>query len=70
MNDKLNEEIQELNEEIQELKKKLEEYSNEFDKLYSLDNTNSQKTIKTMEEVNKGKKELEQKIILLEKEKK
>ena len=39
----------ELNEEIQELKKELEEYSNELDNLYSLDNTNSQKMIKTIE---------------------
>ena len=50
----------ELNEEIEELKKELEEYSNELDKLYSSDNTKSQKTID----------ELEQKIIVLEKEKK
>ena len=33
----------ELNEEIQELKQELQEYSNELDKLYSSDNTNSQK---------------------------
>ena len=59
----------ELNEEIQELKKELEEYSNELDKLYSLDNTNSQKTIKAIEEINKGKKELEQKIDIVEKSK-
>ena len=50
----------ELNEEIQELKKELEEYSNELDKLYSLDDTNSQKRIKIIEEINKEKKELEQ----------
>ena len=36
----------ELNEEIQELKKELQEYSNELDKLYSLDNMISQKTMK------------------------
>ena len=60
----------ELNEEIQELKKELEEYSNELDKSYSLDDINSQKTIKIIEEINKEKKELEQKIIVLEKEKK
>ena len=60
----------ELNEEIQELKKELEEYSNELDKLYSSNNTNSQKIIKTIEEIKTGKKELEQKIIVLEKEKK
>ena len=53
----------ELNEEIQELKKELEEYSNELDKLYSSDNTNSQKMIKTIEE-------LEQKIDIVKKEKK
>ena len=46
----------ELNEEIQELKKELEEYSNELDKLYSSNNTNSQKIIKTIEEIKKGKK--------------
>ena len=46
----------ELNEEIQELKKELGKYSNELDKLYSLDNTNSQKTIKIIEEINKEKK--------------
>ena len=50
----------ELKEEIKELKKLLEEYSNELDKLYSSDNTKSQKEIE----------ELEQKIIVLEKEKK
>ena len=50
----------ELNEEIEELIKLLEEYSNELDKLYSSDDTKSQKTIE----------ELEQKIIVLEKEKK
>ena len=60
----------ELNEEIQELKKELQEYSNELDKLYSLDNTNSQKTMKIIQEINKEKKELEQKIIVLEREKK
>ena len=60
----------ELNEEIQELKKELQEYSNELDKLYSSDNTNSQKMMKIIEEINKEKKELEQKIIVLEKEKK
>ena len=60
----------ELNKEIQELKKELEEYSNELDKLYSLDDTNSQKTIKIIEEINKEEKELEAKIIVLEKEKK
>ena len=58
-----------LNEEIQELKKEWQEYSNELDKLYSLDNTNSQKTMKITEEINKEKKELEQKIIVLEKKK-
>ena len=57
----------ELNEEIGELKKVLPEYSNELDKLYSSNDTNSQKTI---EEINKEKKGLEQKIIVLEKEKK
>ena len=45
----------ELNEEIQELKKELQEYSNELDKLYSSDNTSSQKLMKIIEE----KKELE-----------
>ena len=60
----------ELNEEIQELKKELQEYSNELDKLYSLDNTNSQKKMKIIEEINKEEKELEQKIIVLEKKKK
>ena len=52
----------ELNEEIEELKKELEGYSNELDKLYSLDNTRSQKMIKTIEE-------LEQKIDIVEKSK-
>ena len=47
----------ELNEEVEELKKVLEEYSNELDKLYSSDDTKSQKNIE----------ELEQKIIVLEK---
>ena len=51
------------------LKKELEEYSNELDKLHSLDNTNSQKTIKTIEEINNGKKELEQKTDIVEKSK-
>ena len=60
----------ELNEEIQELKKKLEEYSNELDKLYSSNDINSQKMIKTIEEINKDKKGLEQKIIVLQKKKK
>ena len=50
----------ELNEEIGELKKELQEYSNELDKLYSSNNTNSQKII---EEINKEKKGLEQKMI-------
>ena len=53
----------ELNEEIGELKKELQEYSNELDKLYSSDNTKSQKMIKTIEE-------LEQKTDIVEKEKK
>ena len=53
----------ELNEEIGELKKEIPEYSNELDKLYSSDNTKSQKMIKTTEE-------LEQKVYILEKEKK
>ena len=53
----------ELNEEIGELKKEIQEYSNELDKLYSSDNTKSQKMIKTIEE-------LEQKIDILEKGKK
>ena len=53
----------ELNEERGELKKEIQEYSNELDKLYSSDNTKSQKMIKTVEE-------LEQKIDILEKEKK
>ena len=52
------------------MKKELQEYSNELDKLYSSDNTNSQKTMKIIEEINKEKKELEQKITVLEKEKK
>ena len=51
----------ELNKEIGELKKELQEYSNELDKLYSSDNTKSQK-IKTIEE-------LEQKIDIVEKAK-
>ena len=66
----------ELNEEIGELKKELQEYSNELDKLYSSDNTTSQKMIKTIEEleqkidiVEKEKKELEQKIDIVEKSK-
>ena len=46
----------ELNEEIEALKKELEDYSNELDKLYSSENTNSQKKIE----------ELDQKIIVLE----
>ena len=46
----------ELNEEIQELKKELQEYSNKLDKLHSSDNTNSQKTMKIIEEINKEKK--------------
>ena len=50
----------EFNEEINELKKLLEKYSNELDKLYSSDNTNSQKEIE----------EPEQKIIVLKKKKK
>ena len=50
----------ELNEEIEESKKELEDYSNELYKLYSTDDTKSQKKIE----------ELEQKIIILEKEKK
>ena len=53
----------ELNGEIGELKKELQEYSNELDKLYSSDNTKSQKMIKTIEE-------LEQKTDIVEKEKK
>ena len=66
----------ELNEEIEELKKELEEYSNELDKLYSSDNTKSQKMIKTIEELEQKihileieKKELEQKIDTIEKRK-
>ena len=47
---------EELNEEIQELKKQLQEYSNELDKLYSSDNTSSQKTMKLIEEINNEKK--------------
>ena len=60
----------ELNKEIQELKKELQEYSNELDKLYSSDNTSSLKTMKIIEEINKEKKELKQKINVLEEEKK
>ena len=41
----------ELNEEIGELKKELQEYSNELDKLYSSDNTKSQKMIKKIDEL-------------------
>ena len=59
----------ELNKEIQELKKELQEYSNELDKLYSLDNTSSQKTMKIIEEINKEKNELKQKINVLEEKK-
>ena len=66
----------ELNKEIQELNKELQQYSNELDKLYSSDNTKSQKMIKTIEElkqkigiVEKEKKELEQKIDIIEKRK-
>ena len=51
-------------------------YSNELDKLYSQDNTKSQKMIKTIEEIEqkidileKEKQELEQKIDIVEKEK-
>ena len=58
LNDELKEEIGELNEEIGELNKELQEYSNELDKLYSSNDTNSQKTI---EEINKEKKGLKQK---------
>ena len=65
--EELNEEIEELNEEIEELKKELQQYSNELDKLYS---SNPQKMIKTFEEINNDKKGLEQKIIVLKKEKK
>ena len=43
--------IDQLNEEIGELKKELQEYSNELDKLYSSNDTNSQKMIKTIEEL-------------------
>ena len=64
----------ELNEEIEESKKEIQEYSNEFDKLYSSDNTISQKMIKATEELEqkidileKEKKELEQKIDIIEK---
>ena len=60
----------ELNEEIQELKKALQEYSNEVDELYSLDNPSSQKTMIMIEEINKEKKELKEKINVFEKEKK
>ena len=67
MNDELNEKIEELNEKIKEFKKETEKYSNELDKLY---NSNPQKMIKTFEEINNEKKGLEQKIIVLEKEKK
>ena len=67
LNDELNEKIEELNEKIEELKKETKEYSNELDKLY---NSNPQKMIKTFEEINSEKKGLEQKIIVLEKEKK
>ena len=63
----------ELNEEIGELKKELEKYSNKSDKLYSSDNTKSQKTIEELKQktdiVKKEKKELEQKLNILEKEK-
>ena len=66
----------ELNEEVGEFKKELQEYSNELDKLYSSDNTKPQKMIKTIEEleqkidiVEKEKKELEQKIDFVEKSK-
>ena len=66
----------ELNEEIRELNKELQRYSNEIDKLYSSNDTNSQKMIKTIEElkqkidiVEKEKKELEQKIYIVEKDK-
>ena len=58
----------ELNEEIQELKKELQEYSNELDKVYSSDDTNSQKTMKIIEKINKDQKKLEQKVITLEKD--
>ena len=60
----------ELNEEIQELKKALQEYSNEVDELYILDNPSSQKPMIMIEEINKEKKELKEKINVLEKEKK
>ena len=46
----------EINEEIQERKKELQEYSNELDKLYSSDNTSSQKMMKIIEEINEEKK--------------
>ena len=46
----------ELNEEMQELKQESQEYSNELDKLYSSDNTNTQKTMKIIDEINKEKK--------------
>ena len=66
----------ELNEETGELKKELQEYSIELDKLYSSGNTKSQKMIKTIGEleqkidiVEKEKKELEQKIDIVEKSK-
>ena len=66
----------ELNKETQELNKELQQYSNELDKLYSSDNTISQKMIQTIEElkqkidiVEKEKKELEQKIDIIEKSK-
>ena len=41
-----------LNEEIRELNKKLQKYSNEIDKLYSSDNTKSQKK-KKLKNLNK-----------------
>ena len=56
-----------LNEKIEKIKKELDRYSNELDKLY---NSNPQKMTKTIEEINEEKKGLEQKIIVLEKEKK
>ena len=65
-----------LNEEIIELKKELEEYSNELDKLYSSDDTKSRKMIKAIEEleqkidiIEKEKKQLEQKIDIVERNK-
>ena len=65
-----------MNDEFEELKKELQEYSNELDKLYSSDNTKSQKMIKTIEEleqkidiIEKEKKEREQKIDIVEKSK-